>query len=228
MELSRRGLLRGLGSVSSAVLLVRSLGASETGHDAIELTQEHLAAVNRRRRIVVQDDPANFDPEDLYGMNFEEWIAYRFSYADQPGSQIDSIWWDLENGDQAVYRSKLLPRFEHPGMRKWWDQGIDWVAELIKESRKRNLEVFWHHRVNKVDIRPLGGLEMEHMHPVKKEHPDWVIGSWWWQGPCCRSYCRHRARPGTTRPFGQSLRRPAWSKGDSRPESKGRGRWRPA
>lgn len=182
MELSRRGLLRGLGSVSSSILLVRSLGVSETRQDAIKLTPEHLAAVNRRRRIVVQDDPSNFDPDDLYGMNLEEWIAYRFSYADQPGSQIDSIWWDLENGDQAVYRSKLLPQFEHPGMRKWRDQGIDWVAELIKESRKRSLEVFWHHRVNQVEISPLGGLEMERLHPVKKEHPDWVIGSWWWQG----------------------------------------------
>lgn len=58
MELSRRGLLRGLGSVSSAMLLVRSLGASEMQPGTIELTQEHLAAVNRRRRIVVQDDPS--------------------------------------------------------------------------------------------------------------------------------------------------------------------------
>jgi hypothetical protein len=182
MKLSRRHLLRGSAYFSSTMLLARSLGASETGHNAIELTQAHLTAVNRRRRIVVQDDPSNFDPEELYGMNFEEWIRYRFAYADQPGSQIDSIWWDLENGDQAVYRSKLLPRFEHPGMRKWWDQGIDWVGELIKESRKRNLEVFWHHRVNQVEITPLGGLEMERLHPVKKEHPDWVIRSWWWQG----------------------------------------------
>jgi hypothetical protein len=23
---------------------------------------------------------------------------------------------------------------------------------------------------------------MEHMHPVKKQHPEWVIRSWWWQG----------------------------------------------
>jgi glycosyl hydrolase family 10 len=182
MKLSRRHLLKGLGSVSSAMFLARPPGALEAGHDTIELTQEHRAAVDRRRRIVVQDDPSNFDPDDLYGMNFDEWIEYRFSYADQPGSQIDSIWWDLENGDQAVYRSRLLPRFEHPGMRKWWDQGIDWVGELIKESRKRNLEVFWHHRINKVEIRPLGGLEMEHMHAAKKKHPNWVIGSWWWQG----------------------------------------------
>jgi len=93
------------------MLLAKSLGASETGRNAIELTQAHLTAVNRRRRIVVQDDPSNFDPEELYGMNFEEWIKYRFEYADQPGSEIDSIRWDLENGDQAVSTTVGWRRF---------------------------------------------------------------------------------------------------------------------
>ena len=143
----------------------------------MELSSEHIEAVNRQRRIVVQ-----YDAFSELGTDFQSWLDFRFAYVDEPGSQIDSLWWDLAAGSAAVYPSEVLPRFEHPGLRKWWDQGIDWVAELVAESRKRNLEVFWHHRVSEVDLNPDGGLEMEVLNPVKEAHPDWVIKTWWWQG----------------------------------------------
>ena len=181
-DVDRRSFLKQAASSSLGILLAKEFPLSGAVRPEIELSGAHCDAVNRRRRIVVQDDPSNFDPQHLYGTEFKRWIAHRFGYADMPGSQIDSIWWDLENGDQAVYRSRILPPFEHPGLRKWWDQGIDWIQELVQETRKRNLEVFWHHRVNSVEVRPEGGLEMERMHPVKKENPDWVIKTWWWQG----------------------------------------------
>ena len=181
-HMDRRHFLKKTGATGAGLILAGCRNTRETQQAPIELTPEHLQAVNRRRHIVVQDDPANFDPFDLYGMQFDRWIAHRFGYADMPGSQIDGIWWDLENGDQAVYPSRILPPFKNPGLLQWRDQGIDWIQELVQETRKRNIEVFWHHRVNKVEIRPQGGLEMEKMHPVKKEHPDWVIKTWWWQG----------------------------------------------
>ena len=176
-DVDRRSFLKQAASSSLGILLAKEFPLSGAVRPEIELSGAHCDAVNRRRRIVVQCDPGAFDPQEL-----KRWIAHRFGYADMPGSQIDSIWWDLENGDQAVYRSRILPPFEHPELRKWWDQGIDWIQELVQETRKRNLEVFWHHRVNSVEVRPEGGLEMKRMHPVKKENPDWVIKTWWWQG----------------------------------------------
>ncbi len=147
-------------------------------HESINLSPEHCDAVNRHRRIVVQYD-ANSD----LGVDFNEWIAYRFHYIDEPGNQIDSVWWDIGGGRWAVYPSEILERFEHPGLKKWWDQGIDWVQRLLDESRNRGLEVFWNHRISEVDITSTGdGLDMKDLNPVKKAHPDWVIKTWWWQG----------------------------------------------
>jgi len=144
----------------------------------IQLSKKHHDAVNRRRRIVVQ-----YDAHSDLGVDFDEWIAYRFHYVDEPGSQIDSIWWDIGAGRWAVYPSEILERFEHPGLLRWWGQGIDWVQRLLGESRKRGLEVFWNHRVSEVDIRATDtGLDMKDINPVKKTHPDWVIKTWWWQG----------------------------------------------
>ena len=151
--------------------------------EVIQLSQEHHDAVNRRRRIVVQ-----YDAFSQLGADFEPWLDYRFSYVDDPGNQIDSIWWDIGAGSWATYPSKVLERFEHPGLLVWWNQGIDWVQALMDECRKRNLEVFWHHRVSEVDIIPTTKLEPGHtlmteeLNPVKKAHPDWVIKTWWWQG----------------------------------------------
>ena len=146
--------------------------------EPITLTDEHVAAVNRRRRIVVQYDAFN-----RLGIDFRQWIDFRFRYADEPDSQIDSLWWDI-GGDPgtAIYPSKVLPPFNYKDLEPWREQGIDWAGELIKETRRRKLEVFWNHRISEVEIRPEGGLEMERVNPVKQANPDWVIKTWWWQG----------------------------------------------
>jgi hypothetical protein len=117
-------------------------------------------------------------------MNFDQWVAYRFNYADQHGSQIDGFCWDIAfGGNQAVYKSRLLRSVQIPGLQKWRDQGIDPVEGLIQACRKRKLEAFWNHRVNEVDREANGGgLQMMAIEPVKKMHPDWLIRSWWWQG----------------------------------------------
>lgn len=149
----------------------------------VELSAGHAEAVNRRRRVTVQ-----YDAHGQMGADLSEWLDFRFAYVDQPGAQVDCVCWDIGAGSWAVYPSEVLPRFEHPGLRIWWDQGIDWVAELVRETHQRGLEAFWNHRVSEVDISPTPELEpghrlmMDQMNPVKREHPDWVIKTWWWQG----------------------------------------------
>ena len=134
-------------------------------------------------RITVQ-----YDAHGQLGAPFDEWLDFRFAYVDHADSQIDSIIWDIGWGSWAGYPSEVLPRFEHPGLKLWWHEGIDWVGELIAATRERDLECLWNHRVSEVDINPLPTLEpatelmMDRMNPVKAEHPDWVLPTWWWQG----------------------------------------------
>lgn len=134
-------------------------------------------------RITVQ-----YDAHGQLGAPFAEWLDFRFNFIDQPGSQIDAILWDLGWGSWASYPSTVLPRFEHPGLKLWWEQGIEWIGELVKATHQRGRRCLWNHRVSEVDINPLPDvardteLMMDHLNPVKAAHPDWVLKTWWWQG----------------------------------------------
>lgn len=129
-----------------------------------------------------------YDAHGQLGEPFDEWLDFRFSFLDQPGSQIDAIIWDIGWGSWAAYPSTVLPRFEHPGLKLWWEQGLDWVGELVAATHARGRQCLWNHRVSEVDLNPLPDLGrdtelmMDHLNPVKAAHPDWVIKTWWWQG----------------------------------------------
>jgi len=103
-----------------------------------------------------------------------------FSYVDEPGSQIDAIWWDIGGcATGAAYPSKVVSREAAPLVQQWLREGLDWAAELVKETRRRKLEVFWNHRISEVDILP-GGGHSKQPDPLKLEHPDWVVPVPWW------------------------------------------------
>lgn len=156
---------------------------------AVELPADHRAAMQRRkRRIVVQYD-AN-DPMWSYwklhrnaDARFERFRDVVFSQMDAPGSQIDGIWWDIGGSPLGCsYPSKIEPPVDHPLLKQWLSEGIDWVEQLVNETRRRKLEVFWNHRISEVECLPEGGLSKQ-PHPLKVEHPDWAVAtSWWPQG----------------------------------------------
>lgn len=139
----------------------------------------------RRKRIVVQQDVhwvmANY--AKLHPEGTAPFAPFRdavFSFVDEPGSQIDAIWWDI--GGSAVgnaYPSQFSTVPPPPLAKRWADAGLDWVAELVKETRRRKLEVFWNHRISEVEIKPEGGTSKE-PDPLKVQHPDWVAPATWW------------------------------------------------
>ena len=143
---------------------------------------------SRRRRIVVQHDVywvylryLKMHPEG--NVPFGPFRDAVFSYVDEPGSQIDAIWWDIAgNAVGSVYPSKVFQPEIHPLAKRWHEEGIDWVLELMKESRKRKLELFWNHRISEVDMLPQGG-HAKVPSPLKLEHPDWTIKVSWWDKP---------------------------------------------
>jgi hypothetical protein len=178
-SLTRRDFLKSAVVGGGGVLASSALAAGSRG-GTVQLSAKHRAAVDRRRRIVVQ-----YDCHGQMGVDFDRWIDYRFNYADQPGTQIDALWWDLGRLGNVVYPSKLLNPFDnHEGFKRWSDQGIDLVGRLVEETKKRNLECFWHHRVSEVDLRQdgKGAAWKDVPDPLKQAHPDWTLKCWWPHG----------------------------------------------
>ena len=67
---------------------------------SIELSREHVAAVNRRRRVVVNFDVIHGDPS-FTERPIGELIKHRFTLVDDPTIRIDSILREPRNGEQA-------------------------------------------------------------------------------------------------------------------------------
>ena len=163
--------------------------AAGSRDDTIELSDAHLNAVQRRRRLVLQED-ANM-PFEAFRLPFDQWLDFRFRHHADPASQIDGIWWDigLAEDTYALYPSRLLPRLRLEGFDQWCEQGVDWVGELVAACHQRGLEAFWSSRICPVDFpQPLriGGSiphdDPSRLNPLKAAHPDWVIDCWWPQG----------------------------------------------
>jgi hypothetical protein len=174
----RRSFLKSASAGVGAVLAA-SAGWGKAAPPSPAVSAEHDRAVNRRRRIVVQ-----YDAQGLYDLDFAAWLDYRFRYIDEPGTQIDSIWWDMGRLGQVLYPSKFLDQLSCPGLDKWRKQGIDLVGRLVEETKRRKLEVFWHHRVSEVDIdrQGRGAAWKDAPVPLKQAHPDWVLKTWWRHG----------------------------------------------
>ncbi len=150
--------------------------------ERIELSQQHIEAVNRRRRVVINFDTMIIDPDDFDGV--DEIVKSRFGFADEPDTCIDSIWWNWGEGNVVPYASKYLPTYDVPGYRRLIEQGIDLVAVMQAEAHKRGLEGFFSHRMNGADNDPQWDGQrgtfiddMDHQNPIpmKQEHPDWLI-----------------------------------------------------
>ena len=136
----------------------------------IELPREHLEAVNRRRRIINHYDACipYYEPSRVA---CDVFVETKFGFADWPGSQVDSVWWDIGESNLCVYQSDILEPL--PGLKEWIEAGNDLLRPFVQESRRRELEVFVSHRMN--------GCEEAHyppevgMLPIKEAHRDWLL-----------------------------------------------------
>ncbi len=141
----------------------------------VELSDDHLAALDRHRRVVVNFDAIHGD------LSFTErplaaTVERRLSFADDPDTRIDSIWWNWGEGNIAPYPSDILPLYDHPGYRQWVDDGIDVMRVFQEETRARGIEVFFSHRMNGGDNDLYGPVPKI---PLKEAHPDWLFHLPW-------------------------------------------------
>ncbi len=150
------------------------------------MSKAHIDAVNRRRRVVVNFDVLLVEP--LKYENIEAIVKDRFTFIDEPGTCMDSIWWNWCEGNIVPYPSKFLPRYNEPGYQKWFEEGVDIVRIFQEETRKRGLEGFYSHRMNGGDNDPQYSQDQgsfidddSHLNPIplKQEHPDWLLEVPW-------------------------------------------------
>ena len=134
-----------------------------------ELSQAHMAAVDRRRRVIVNYDAISADGEQFATKDIDELVRWKLMFADESASYIDSVWWSWGEGNQAPYPSKILT--PTPGFKQWLEDGIDIVQIFLDACKQRGLETFISHRMNTAD----SDRGTEARLPIKQAHADWVL-----------------------------------------------------
>ncbi len=144
------------------------------GEAPVELSADHLAAIERPRRIVVHfdvimGDGANFPIKDI-----DDLLAFKFEWADDPALRLDSMWWDWNEGHQAPFPSRTQVLIDAPGFRRWADDGINIMRTFLEASQDRGLENFYLYRINGSDndLGPVSPI------PMKEQHPELLINTW--------------------------------------------------
>ncbi len=148
----------------------------------MNLSPDHIAAAHRQRRIIYQDDvlcTRAFRQGEITTERWQKIVDFYMSRLDAAPNQIDSVWHEWGEGNNAVWPSKVLPEttFAFP---EWWAIGIDPVRGLLDETRERGREVFFSYRINGSDNDPLFDQPHDFKDPIplKAEHPDWLFKRW--------------------------------------------------
>ena len=185
MNQSRRRFLRSTLATTSAafllaLILTDGLAISAENGSAIQLSEEHQVAVNRRRRIYVYHDVGA--PQESFALEPQVWRDLHLKLFDRPDQQVDTIGWCFDEGNLAMHPSTVIPVADFPQIKTWWDAELDIVKFAIEETRKMDLEAFYEYRVNGSDI-DFGkdtdpGERGWVLTPMKERHPDWLLPSW--------------------------------------------------
>ena len=161
---------------------IKGTAESKRPMSPIKLTESHIAAINRQRRVILDfDNAAVFWGNASVGnppgqTDIGKHVARCFSVIDDPDSQVDSVWWDWCNGNIVPYPSKVLPTYEFfPLWKEWFKSGVDPVRVFLEETKKRKREVFCSYRINSPDAFELTHSPFKDGHPLKKAHPEWLL-----------------------------------------------------
>ena len=163
-----------------AVFLSVSLAtemAETAPYAKFQLSESHLAATKRHRRIILNFDVLSGDRR-FGGRDPKELVQWKFHAIDQADVQIDSVWWCWGEGNQAPWASKTMVLYDAAGYRKWVRDGVDIVKVCFDAAKERGIESFFNFRINGSDndLGPFRSLER------KIQNPQWLIRVPW-RGP---------------------------------------------
>ena len=128
-----------------SVLLIRLVSAglplvsvsAVAAERRIKLSEEHIAAINRQRRTIVNYEGRFVGPPFVCkGVELDELVKRHFSFLDRCKPFIDSVWWCFDNGHEAIYPSKILPPYKYRKFQKWHAEGVDFVRVYLEETKK--------------------------------------------------------------------------------------------
>ena len=133
-----------------------------------------MSSVRRRRLIFNCDGFGVF--HDAQG-DYYRWIQNIFGPLED--SQVEALFWcDGAGGNTAYYDSAVLELTGQrlgkvpPFLRRLIDEGRDPPKVIVREARKRGLDVFYSFRINDVhdDFLP------DEFPTFKEQHPEWMLG----------------------------------------------------
>ncbi|MBI4584219.1 MAG: hypothetical protein HY717_09390 [Planctomycetes bacterium] len=171
---NRRTFLKNMVLAATNASAVLAGGETVLADDPMALTDEHIKAAGRQRRLVVNYDAL----AQLFGYkppggkpDIESLKSHLLSLLDLPGNQIDSVGWCWSEGNEAPYPSKVLPTLlDHP-IFKFVPEGLDIVRLCCDETRRRGIESFFSYRINGGDHDRGPAPKL----PKKWENKDWLI-----------------------------------------------------
>ena len=109
--------------------------------------------------------------------NTDQWLRNLFEPLED--SHVDALFWcDGAGGNTANYDSQVLELTGQrigqvdPHLRRLIDEGNDPPKLVIREARKRGLDVFYSFRINDIHDSFLPG----ELPTFKKERPEWLLG----------------------------------------------------
>ncbi len=145
-----------------------------------ELSPDHLAAAQRRRRIVVNHQVDGLLKAVNAGMSVPQIMEYEFGFVDEGGTHIDAQWWSWDNvfpmrghwliSANSTSVSGYLSAEEVKTFQRWAGSGVNIAEIYIEETKKRGLECFYSYRLNEM---------LEKNGEQDDMPPDWLIPGEW-------------------------------------------------
>ncbi|MCH2373221.1 MAG: hypothetical protein MK538_03495 [Planctomycetes bacterium] len=186
---------RRLWAFASVSLIVCSIGChtahSEepaTGGEAFRLSDEHIAAVNKRRRIVV-NHPADGLLEGIRRkVSIENLLEYELGFTQEKGNQIDAQWWCLDRlfplkSRPMHLRERKLTSFvewdpAYDTIYRWAEEGFHILREYLSATKARGLECFYSYRISDAYCDTEFGEDFAAAHPEWTVEDEWAYKKW--------------------------------------------------
>ena len=147
----------------------------------VVLTAEHIAAVNRPRRIVVNHPADGVQYAVKNGICIQDLIKYELAFATDPNSQIDAEWWCLDEtfpmkSRPMTTKASAVASSRHLGgqvgtFRRWADAGTNLARVYQQATKECGLECFYSYRIS---TEPANENP-----PLARSQPNWLMESEW-------------------------------------------------
>ena len=144
--------------------------------EPIKLGKKHIAAVNRRRRVILNYDAIGWLQANIEG---DELVQSMFGAADIHNSPVDAMWMNWGENNFALYDSDVIETygtdeadapFQHHRYERWRKEGFDIIGLCNEGAKNRDIESFFSYRINGSDSDFVLRIPK-----FKKEHPEMCL-----------------------------------------------------